>query len=110
MTTPGTSCFSAAVEKAQYRRSVRHAAEMVGGYEELAKRLRVGKTVVSQWAAGDDIPDTMRFLFLLDLILVETRKLSAVAMAFGLVEEAIAKACPTGKDHRAMRLRGDKEH
>jgi ribosome-binding protein aMBF1 (putative translation factor) len=98
------------MEKERYGRSVRHAAEMVGGYEELAKRLRVSKTVVSQWADGDDIPDTMQFLVLLDLIMVETRKLSSEAMAFGLAETMIAKARHTSKELSATRLLGDEEH
>jgi transcriptional regulator with XRE-family HTH domain len=98
--------FNSAMEKEQYRWSVRHAAEMVGGYEELAERLRIGKAVVSQWAAGDDIPDTMQFLFLLDLIMVETDRLSRAVMASALAEAAIAKAGHTSKDHIATRLRG----
>ena len=90
---PGISGrFGSAMEQHQFRRSVRFAAEMVGGYEELAKRLGVGKTVVSQWAAGDDMPDTMRLLFLLDIIMVETGKLSRAAMASGLALAALAKA------------------
>ena len=65
---------------------------MVGGYEQLSKRLYVTKTEVKDWAAGSGAPGTMTFLLLLDLIDAETKKLSHEAMAMGLAEAVIAKA------------------
>ena len=73
-------------------RSVDHAAELAGGYDALAERLGVGSRDVVDWVRGAASPDTTTFLFVLDVIMEETRKLSGALMAFGLAEQAVAKA------------------
>lgn len=73
-------------------RSVDHAAELAGGYEELAARLGVRPEEVMDWSLGLGSPDTATFLFVLDLILQETQKLSSAALAFELAREALTKA------------------
>lgn len=78
-------------------RSVDHAAELVGGYDALAERLGVCFENVVDWARGTACPDTTTFLFVLDLIMEETRKLTGALMAFGLAEQALAKARGSSK-------------
>ena len=73
-------------------RSVDHAAELAGGYDELAKRLGVRAEQIMDWSLGLGSPDTASFLFVLDLILQETQKLSSAALAFELAREALIKA------------------
>ena len=72
--------------------SVDHAAELVGGYEALGQRLGVRSEQVMDWALGLDSPDTATFLFVLDLIMQETQKLSSAAVAFELARQALDKA------------------
>jgi hypothetical protein len=73
-------------------RSVEHAAELAGGYEALARRLGMRTEQVMDWSLGLDSPDTASFLFVLDLIMQETQKLSQAAVAFELARQALAKA------------------
>jgi hypothetical protein len=72
--------------------SVDHAAELAGGYEALGQRLGVRSEQVMDWALGLDSPDTATFLFVLDLIMQETQKLSSAAVAFELARQALDKA------------------
>jgi hypothetical protein len=78
-------------------RSVDHAAELAGGYDALAERLGVCSSDVVDWSRGIAYPDTTTFLFVLDLIMEETRKLAGTLMAFGLAEQTVAKARRTSK-------------
>ena len=80
-----------------YMRSVEHAAELAGGYGALAMRLGVPEDQVVGWAQGTVTPETTQLLLLLDLIILETRNLSRNAMAFGLAEQALAKARSTSR-------------
>jgi hypothetical protein len=73
-------------------RSVEHAAELAGGYEALARRLGMRTEQVMDWSLGLDSPDTASFLFVLDIIMQETQKLSSAAVAFELARQALAKA------------------
>ena len=77
--------------------SVDHAAELAGGYEALARRLGVRTEQVMDWSLGLDSPDTTAFLFVLDLIMQETQKLSQAAVAFELARQALAKARRSSK-------------
>ena len=61
--------------------SVDHAAELVGGYEALGQRLGVRTEEVMDWSLGLCRPDTGTFLFMLDIIMQETQKLSSAAAA-----------------------------
>jgi hypothetical protein len=85
------------LEKAACMRSVDHAAELAGGYDALAERLGVCSNDVVDWVCGMACPDTTTFLFVLDLIMEETRKLASSTMAFGLAEQALAKASDSSK-------------
>jgi hypothetical protein len=78
-------------------RSVDHAAELAGGYDALAERLGVSSKEVVDWARGLARPDTTTFLFVLDFIMEETRRLANATMAFGLTEQAVAKARKSSK-------------
>ena len=72
--------------------SVEHAAELVGGYEALGQRLGVRTEEIVDWSLGLRSPDTATFLFVLDVIMQETQKLSSAAIAFELARQAIVKA------------------
>ena len=72
--------------------SVDHAAELVGGYEALGQRLGVRTEEVMDWSLGLGRPDTGTFLFMLDIIMQETQKLSSAAAAFELARQVLAKA------------------
>lgn len=85
------------MEKAVYVRTVKHAVDLAGGHEALARRLGVGEQDVLRWSLGESRPDTMAFLFVLDFIMEETRKLSRDMMAFGLAEQIVAKAQSSSK-------------
>jgi hypothetical protein len=78
-------------------RSVEHAAELAGGYEALARRLGMRTEQVMDWSLGLDSPDTASFLFVLDIIMQETQKLSSAAVAFELARQALAKASSSSK-------------
>ena len=78
-------------------RSVDHAAELVGGYEALGQRLGVRTEQVMDWSLGLASPNTATLLFVLDLIMQETQKLSSAAVAFELAGQALAKARRTSK-------------
>ena len=78
-------------------RSVDHAAELVGGYEALAERLGVRPEQVMDWSLGLARPNTATLLFVLDLIMQETQKLSSAAVAFELARQALAKARHSSK-------------
>jgi hypothetical protein len=78
-------------------RSVDHAAEFAGGYAELAARLGVRPDQVIDWSLGLRKPDTTTFLFVLDVIMHETQKLSSAALAFELAQQAITKARKSSK-------------
>jgi hypothetical protein len=82
-----------------YMRSVQHAAELSGGDEALAARLRVPVHEVRAWSAGTRQPSTADYLLILDLVITETKKLTREAMARGAAEMAIAKAAR--RDHAA---------
>jgi len=77
--------------------SVDHAAELVGGYEALGQRLGVRTEEVMDWSLGLVSPNTATFLFVLDIIMQETQKLSSAALAFELAGQALAKARRTSK-------------
>ena len=72
--------------------SVGHAAELVGGYEALGQRLGVRTEEVMDWSLGLRNPNTATFLFILDIVMQETQKLSSAAIAFELARQVIAKA------------------
>jgi hypothetical protein len=72
--------------------SVDHAAELVGGYEALGQRLGVRTEEVMDWSLGLDRPDTATFLFVLEIIMQETQRLSSAAAAFELARQVLAKA------------------
>jgi hypothetical protein len=78
-------------------RTVRYAAEIVEGYQQLARHLGVTRTEVKEWAAETRMPGPVAFLLVLDLIAAETRKLSDEAMAMALARAAIAKVRRTSK-------------
>jgi hypothetical protein len=78
-------------------RSVDHAAELVGGYEALAERLGVPPERVMDWSLGFGSPNTATLLFVLDVIMQETQKLSSAAVAFELARQALAKARRSSK-------------
>lgn len=73
-------------------RSVDHAAELVGGYEALGQRLGVRTEEVLDWSRGLGSPGTASLLFVLDVIMQETQKLSSAAVAFELAAQVLAKA------------------
>ena len=77
--------------------SVDHAAELVGGYEALGQRLGVRTEEVMDWSLGLERPNTATLLFVLDVIMQETQKLSSAAVAFELAGQALAKARRTSK-------------
>jgi hypothetical protein len=85
------------MDEAVYMRSVEQAAELAGGYEELARRLQVPTEDVIDWSRGKDKPGVDVFLLMLDLIMDETHKLSRAATAFGLAEQVLAKAARSSK-------------
>jgi hypothetical protein len=64
-----------------YMRSVEHAAELAGGYDELASRLGVSTAEVIAWTAGARTPPTASFLRVLDCIMVETQTIYQAASA-----------------------------
>lgn len=80
------------MENDVYIRSIQHAVDLAGGHEALAGRLGVSAKDVLRWSLGEVRPDTMAFLFVLDFIIEETRKLSREMMALGLAEQVVAKA------------------
>ena len=77
--------------------SVDHAAELVGGYEALGQRLGVRTEQVMDWSLGLVSPNTATLLFLLDVIMQETQKLSRAAVAFELAGQVLAKARRSSK-------------
>lgn len=79
------------------RCSVDHAAELVGGYEALGQRLGVRTEEVMDWSLGLGSPNTATVLFVLDIIMQETDKLSSAAAAFELARRALAKARSSSK-------------
>lgn len=87
------------MEKDSCMRSVEYAAELAGGYDELAARLRIDVGMVLNWSTGRRSPDTTTYLFLLDFIMEETRKLSNIVMASGIAEQVVAKARKTSRWH-----------
>jgi hypothetical protein len=78
-------------------RSVDHAAELVGGYEALAERLGARPEQVMDWSLGLERPNTATLLFVLDVIMQETQKLSSAAVAFELARQALSKARQSSK-------------
>lgn len=80
-------------------RSVEHAAELAGGYDELASRLRIEVGEVIDWSTGRRTPDTTTYLYLLDYIMEETRKLSSMVMASGIAEQVVDKARKSSRWH-----------
>ena len=74
------------------RCSVDHAATLMGGYEALGQRLGVRTEEVMDWSLGLRNPDTATFLFILDIIMQETQRLSSAAIAFELARQVLAKA------------------
>jgi hypothetical protein len=85
------------VDKETYMPSVRHAVELVGGYDALAKRVGVTSDEIVGWAQGTRTPSIRDLLFVLDVVMVETRKIVSAAMAFGLAELTLAKAASSAK-------------
>ena len=77
--------------------SVDHAAELVGGYVALGQRLGVRTEEIMDWSLGLGSPNTATLLFILDLIMQETQKLSRAAVAFELAGQALAKARRSSK-------------
>jgi hypothetical protein len=77
--------------------SVDHAAELVGGYEALGQRLGVRTEQVMDWSLGLVSPNTATLLFVLDVIMQETQKLSRAAVAFELAGQVLAKARRSSK-------------
>jgi DNA-binding transcriptional regulator YdaS (Cro superfamily) len=77
--------------------SVDHAAELVGGYEALGQRLGVSTEEVMDWSLGLGRPNTATLLFVFDVIMQETQKLTSAAVAFELAGQALAKARRTSK-------------
>jgi len=77
--------------------SVGHAAELDGGYEALGQRLGVRTEEVMDWSLGLRNPNTATFLFILDIVMQETQKLSSAAVAFELAGQALARARRTSK-------------
>jgi DNA-binding transcriptional regulator YdaS (Cro superfamily) len=77
--------------------SVDHAAELVGGYEALGQRLGVRTEQVMDWSLGLVKPNAATLLFVLDVIMQETQKLSRASAAFELAGEALAKARRSSK-------------
>jgi hypothetical protein len=55
-----------------YSRALLRAAELVGGRDKLANTLRVPKSEIDKWIAGDTKPTRDVFLRVVDLILDET--------------------------------------
>lgn len=78
-------------------RSVEHAAEIAGGYDELAVRVGVSADRVIAWSAGRDMPDTTSFLLVLDVILLETKRLSRTAEALEFAQYVVRKAQKSSK-------------
>lgn len=79
-------------DKDMYVPSVEHAATLVGGRNALARRLGVEREDVLAWTRGEKTPSTMALLLVLDIVVMETRKLASAAMAQGLMEITLAKA------------------
>ena len=77
--------------------SVDHAAELVGGYEALGQRLGVSTEEVMDWSLGLGRPNTATLLFVFDVIMQETQKLSRAAVAFELAGQVLAKARHSSK-------------
>lgn len=77
--------------------SVDHAAELVGGYEALGQRLGVRTEQVMDWSLGLVSPNTATLLFVLDVIMQESHKLSRAAVAFELAGQVLAKARRSSK-------------
>ena len=87
------------MDKESCMRSFEHAAELAGGYDALAVRLRVDVDQVIAWSFGRSKPDTTTYLFVLDYIIEETRNLSKTVMAYGVAEQAVAKARNSSRWH-----------
>lgn len=80
-------------------RSFEHAAELAGGYDALAVLLRLDVHQVISWSHGHGLPDTTTYLFVLDYIIEETRKLSRSVMAYAIAEQAVSKARNASRWH-----------
>lgn len=57
------------MEQRVYTRVVRRAAEIVGGIEQLAKRLGVSQARVWNWLDGTESPSQDSFLRAVDIVL-----------------------------------------
>jgi hypothetical protein len=55
-----------------YSRALLRAAELLGGRDKLARALRVPKSEIDHWTAGDSKPPRDVFLRVVDMILDET--------------------------------------
>ena len=78
-------------------RSVEHAAELAGGYDALAERLCARAEDVLAWSAGRAMPDAAMLFLVLDVILSETKKLSATVEALAIAQHAVRKAQRSSK-------------
>jgi hypothetical protein len=60
------------VSASVYSRALLRAAELLGGRDKLGRALRVPKSEIDHWIAGDGKPPREMFLRVVDLILDET--------------------------------------
>lgn len=51
-----------------YARTLRRAAEIVGGEAELASRLSLERALVAHWVRGEGVPPTKVFLQAVDIV------------------------------------------
>jgi hypothetical protein len=65
-----------------YTRVLHRACQVVGGVEQLARRLKVSRSLLHAWLEGEDVPPPAIFLKAVDLILP----------TWGPEDDALAKA------------------
>ena len=51
-----------------YARTLKRAADIVGGESALASRLSLGPEIVAQWVRGEGVPPTKVFLQAVDIV------------------------------------------
>lgn len=67
----------------RYMRAVARAAEMMGGYEQLARRIGAKSEDVMSWASGAAEPPPAAFVAVTDILLGDTVRLARKTLLTG---------------------------
>lgn len=62
------------MENQTYRAAIAHAANLVGGVQELSDRLRIPRADLMRWISGEGKPTIGVFLRIIDLMIEQSKK------------------------------------